>query len=578
MPLTANTTNVQNPVTDFIIHVVKNAEKYIVCNNNSNEQKSLQVCDLTGKMLLKLNLNIVENSFKLDQKGVFILNINGQNINLTSKIVNGKIVNDFMNNRSSSLDALRGLAIIGMVLSGTIAESLPAWMYHAQVGPRSDFKFDPTIFGITWVDLVFPFFLFAMGAAIPLALSRKLDKGAKTQSLLPSVLKRVFLLVLFAVAIYHTNPYRLGGAWNYALALLAFGLFFISFVRFASLSVKGNGFMNRLGIVLLISLIAFNVISQPDVFMQGFKLSHNDIIILILANMALFGTLSWLLTRSSIVARLGIIAVFFAFRLTADAEGSWNQMVWNFNPAQFLPESLKSALYINNGWLYQMDFLKYLFIVIPGTIAGDLLVNWFSNNDTLKSKLPSKNQMWITLLLMLAMVLSNLICLYSRYLATNFILNIAFGLTAYFLLREPKHSLSRLYFKLSQWGVFWLLLGTIFEAFEGGIRKDHATMSYFFITSGLAIFTFIFFSIVMDYFGNKKVFKYVAEIGQNPMLAYVAGTFLVVPMLAIVGLMPHINKLYEVSSWMGIAKGLIITGGMMAITVFTVRRKWFWKT
>jgi len=483
-----------------------------------------------------------------------------------------------MNNRSSALDALRGLAIIGMVLSGTIAHSLPAWNYHAQVGPRSGFNFDPTIFGITWVDLVFPFFLFAMGAAIPLALSRRLDKGIKIQSLFPAILKRVFLLVLFAVAIYHTNPYRLGGVWNYALALLAFGLFFVSFVRFPSLSVKINGLLNWLGIGFLISLIAFNVISQPDVFKQGFKLSHNDIIILVLANMALFGTLSWLFTRSSIIARLGILAVFFALRLTADAEGSWNQLVWNLNPAQFLSDTIKSALYISDGWLYRMDFLKYLFIVIPGTIAGDLLVNWFSDNDTLKSKLPTKNQMWITLLLMLAMVISNLICLYSRYLVVNLLLNIAFGLAVYFLLREPKHSLSRLYFRLFQWGFFWLLLGSVFEAFEGGIRKDHATMSYFFVTSGLAIFTLIFFSIVMNYFGNKKVFRYVAEIGQNPMLAYVAGTFLVVPMLAIVGLMPHINKLYEITPWFGLLKGLIITGGMIAVTVFTVRRKWFWKT
>ena len=483
-----------------------------------------------------------------------------------------------MNNRSSALDALRGLAIIGMVLSGTIAESLPAWMYHAQVGPRSDFKFDPTIFGITWVDLVFPFFLFAMGAAIPLALSRKLDKGIKIQSLFPSILKRVFLLVLFAIAIYHTSPYRLGGAWNYALAILAFALFFVSFVRFPAFSEKITGLINWLGIALLISLIAFNVLSQPDVFKQGFKLTHNDIIILVLANMAMFGTLSWLFTRSSIVARLGIMAIFFAFRLTADAEGSWNQWIWNFNLAQFLPDTIKSALYISDGWLYRMDFLKYLFIVIPGTIAGDLLVNWFSDNDTLKSKLPTKKQMGLTLLLLLAIVLSNLICLYSRYLVANLLLNIVFGIAVFFLLREPKHSLSRLYFRLFQWGIFWLLFGSVFEAFEGGIRKDHATMSYFFVTSGLAIFTLIFFSIVMDYFGNKKVFRYVAEIGQNPMLAYLAGTFLVVPMLAILGLMPHINKLYEITPWFGLLKGLIITGGMIAVTVLTVRKKWFWKT
>ena len=480
--------------------------------------------------------------------------------------------------RSSALDALRGLAIIGMVLSGTIAESLPALMYHAQVGPRSDFKFDPTIFGITWVDLVFPFFLFAMGAAIPLALSGKLDKGTKAQSLFPSILKRVFLLVLFAIAIYHTNPYRLGGAWNYALAMLAFVLFFVSFVRFPSLSEKINGFINWLGIALLISLIAFNVLSQPDVFQQGFKLSHNDIIILILANMALFGTLSWLFTRSSIVARLGIMAVFFAFRLTADADGSWNQWIWNFNPAIFLPENIQSALYIGSQWLYQMDFLKYLLIVLPGTIAGDLLVHWFADNDDKKAKLPTKNRMRAAMLLMIAFVVSNLICLYGRYLEINILLNIIFGFTGWYLFSHPTHSLSRLYHKLYQWGISWLLLGLVFEVFEGGIRKDHATMSYFFVTTGLAIFMLIFFSIVMDYFGNKKPFRYVTEIGQNPMLAYVAGTFLVVPMLATVGLMPYINKLYEITPWMGIAKGLIITAGMMAVTVLTVRRKWFWKT
>jgi len=77
---------------------------------------------------------------------------------------------------------------------------------------------------------------------------------------------------------------------------------------------------------------------------------------------------------------------------------------------------------------------------------------------------------------------------------------------------------------------------------------------------------------------SKKLFSYVAETGQNPMVAYVAGTFLVVPVLAITGLMPHINHLYEITPWMGLAKGVIITGGMMAITVFTVQKKWFWKT
>ena len=55
--------------------------------------------------------------------------------------------------RAYSLDALRGYAILTMILSATIAFGiLPGWMYHAQV-PPPDHHFDPTVYGITWVDL-----------------------------------------------------------------------------------------------------------------------------------------------------------------------------------------------------------------------------------------------------------------------------------------------------------------------------------------------------------------------------------------------------------------------------------------
>jgi len=325
-------------------------------------------------------------------------------------------------------------------------------------------------------------------------------------------------------------------------------------------------------------LIAFNVGSQSEVFSKGFKLSHNDIIILVLANMALFGSLAWIFTRTNLILRLGILAFLLALRLTSGIDGSWNQLLWNFNPMQLLPESITSIIYNPGAWLYRMDFLKYLFIVIPGTIAGDLLVRWLSDNDDENSKYASKQKIGAALVLMLAFVLSNLICLFGRYLVLNLILNIIFGITGYFLLRKPTHSMSRFYFSLYKWGISWLMLGTIFEAFEGGIRKDSATMSYFFVTSGLAIFTLLFFSFISDFFDNKKLFRYISECGQNPMLAYVAGTFFIVPVLVLTGLMPYINQIHEIAPWFGILKGVIITGGMMAVTVFTVRKKWFWKT
>ena len=81
-----------------------------------------------------------------------------------------------MNNRALALDALRGYAIITMVLSATIVTHvLPGWMSHAQTPP--DHVFNPLLPGITWVDLVFPFFLFAMGAAFPFSIKKRAEKG-----------------------------------------------------------------------------------------------------------------------------------------------------------------------------------------------------------------------------------------------------------------------------------------------------------------------------------------------------------------------------------------------------------------
>ena len=102
--------------------------------------------------------------------------------------------------RAISLDAFRGYAIVMMVLSGTIASNvLPAWMYHAQVGPRTGYNFDPTLYGITWVDLVFPFFLFALGAAIPFSIGGKLDKGERIGKVIGDCVLRGLRLTFFAI-------------------------------------------------------------------------------------------------------------------------------------------------------------------------------------------------------------------------------------------------------------------------------------------------------------------------------------------------------------------------------------------
>src|SRR5574344_1553331 len=104
-----------------------------------------------------------------------------------------------MNQRATSLDALRGYAILTMVLSATVVGGiLPAWMYHAQTPPPTH-AFNPELPGLTWVDLVFPFFLFSMGAPFPFSVGKRIERGERLWRLSWDALKRGLQLTFFAI-------------------------------------------------------------------------------------------------------------------------------------------------------------------------------------------------------------------------------------------------------------------------------------------------------------------------------------------------------------------------------------------
>lgn len=134
--------------------------------------------------------------------------------------------------RAFSLDALRGYAIMTMILSATEAFSiLPAWMYHCQVPPPSHI-FNPHIYGITWVDLIFPFFLFSMGAAIPLSFRHHIAEGVSSLHLAYKSVIRWLKLAFFAIFIAHMFPYMLaGGNAKYLVPVGAFVLMFFIYMK-----------------------------------------------------------------------------------------------------------------------------------------------------------------------------------------------------------------------------------------------------------------------------------------------------------------------------------------------------------
>jgi predicted acyltransferase len=273
--------------------------------------------------------------------------------------------------RALALDALRGLAILLMVFSGRIPFGvLPDWMYHAQV-PPPEHEFNPNLPGVTWVDLVFPFFLFSMGAAIPLAFTLRMEADGARWKIILSVFSRGVLLAAFAIYVMHIRPWLMNPNPDPAIwvvRLLGFLLLFPMYARFPTL---------------------------------------------------------------------------------------WSNGV--------------------------------------------------------------------------------------------------------------------------RWSVFLLMLGFVFEPYEGGIKKDHATMSYYFITGGLAIMLLIAFTIAIDIFKKQRWFSLLITSGQNPLVAYAGINSLVPPVLGLLGLDAIINNLTP-TPWLGVLRGALMTYLVALAASVCTKKRIFLKT
>ena len=107
--------------------------------------------------------------------------------------------------RLVSLDAFRGVAIAGMILVNQEIgdEAYPA-VRHA------------TWNGWTLADLVFPFFLFAVGVAITLSITKRRSQGVGDLALFLQILKRSVLLIAIGLAMHgfpFTGEHLAGMRW-----------------------------------------------------------------------------------------------------------------------------------------------------------------------------------------------------------------------------------------------------------------------------------------------------------------------------------------------------------------------------
>lgn len=105
-------------------------------------------------------------------------------------MVNGPSAAASVDSRLISLDVFRGITIAGMVLVNNPGTwSAIYWpLEHAEWH------------GWTPTDLIFPFFLFIVGVAIPLAFARRIESGGSRRDLYLKIIRRT--LIIFALGMF----------------------------------------------------------------------------------------------------------------------------------------------------------------------------------------------------------------------------------------------------------------------------------------------------------------------------------------------------------------------------------------
>jgi predicted acyltransferase len=215
--------------------------------------------------------------------------------------------------RIVSIDALRGLVMFTMIfvndLAGAPKNTVPAWMRHFHGHS-----------GMTFVDLVFPAFLFIVGMSIPFALGGRLRAGEPARTTFLHVAVRT--IALLAIGILMVNDESPGpDMCGLSPALWALLMFFSAIFAFCSISRPGQRW--QIGMIALAFMFRGEH-GERIINLAPFSIHTSWYGILGLIGWAYFvGSIVFLVFRANSLALLGCVVLLLGL-YPADKAGAFD--------------------------------------------------------------------------------------------------------------------------------------------------------------------------------------------------------------------------------------------------------------
>jgi predicted acyltransferase len=224
--------------------------------------------------------------------------------------------------RIPSLDALRGLTILVMIFVNDLhgVKGAPAWMKHIQP-PNAD--------GMTFVDVVFPAFLFIVGTSIPFAIGRRLAQGESLGRVWRHILTRTLGLLVIGVFMVNEESISDRGPLSPPLWTM---LMYVAVILVWNTPPRQPGARRTLalglravGLALLVAL-AFLYRGQGEAGLIELRPEWWGILGLI-GWAYLVGCLVYVPLRNQLAGVVGMISLLYCVYI-ADAAGGFSHLSW----------------------------------------------------------------------------------------------------------------------------------------------------------------------------------------------------------------------------------------------------------